>query len=407
MKICTNCGAQLSDEAVFCTECGTVCAVNQENEAQGTTVLDDSVSEGTSVLDENISEGTSVLDNGYSEGTSVLEQEAPASAYQQTQPQYQATANNQPQYTQPTPPVNNAPSPSTPVQNTYNPNTGAQPGYAAQPPVNQVYNQNPASGYAQPAYQQPVSAAPTKKKSKALPIILIAVGAVVLLIIIIAVIAAGSSGSSSSYSSSNYNYNSNSSGSSDSGSNTADEVGSILGTYSGNSYSNDFGKLYIKLPSGWEFVSANDRISNISNYEVDESTGTPYAVENGITTYYDMMMKHSDGASVQVLVMEGNANTLGSLSIADVKKQMVDGVEAGYKEQGYSITERIDSAGYLEINGMAYHYSTIKVSINGIIAQQDIAVAEPTANTAVILFVTADSSELESTPFKYFEMFQK
>lgn len=62
MKICNKCGAQLIDEAVFCTNCGVSLEDNLEETGRllyddnklNTTVLDDNDEMNTSVLDEDI-----------------------------------------------------------------------------------------------------------------------------------------------------------------------------------------------------------------------------------------------------------------------------------------------------------------------------------------------------------------
>ena len=68
MKFCKVCGAQLPDEAVFCTNCGNTIeqttVINADNtlDDEGTTVLtQDDYDEGTTVLDEV--ENTTVLND--------------------------------------------------------------------------------------------------------------------------------------------------------------------------------------------------------------------------------------------------------------------------------------------------------------------------------------------------------
>lgn len=71
MKKCKMCGAQVRDEAMFCTSCGapfedeenTTVLVDNEDEIDGTSVLSDEFEEeNTSVLSEEDDSGTTVLD---------------------------------------------------------------------------------------------------------------------------------------------------------------------------------------------------------------------------------------------------------------------------------------------------------------------------------------------------------
>ncbi len=73
MKNCKKCGAMIPDEAMFCTSCGT----KIENDFEGTTVLDDSLSSyDAGIFEETEPADTTVLNEQDWDETSVLDDPA-------------------------------------------------------------------------------------------------------------------------------------------------------------------------------------------------------------------------------------------------------------------------------------------------------------------------------------------
>lgn len=103
MKKCNKCGAQLIDEAVFCTNCGASLEDNLEetgllydDNELNTTVLDDDDEMNTSVLDEDIEEIPSINEvNPFIYEESIKEPTQNAVPPQYVNPMYQDTNNIQ------------------------------------------------------------------------------------------------------------------------------------------------------------------------------------------------------------------------------------------------------------------------------------------------------------------------
>lgn len=136
-----------------------------------------------------------------------------------------------------------------------------------------------------------------------------------------------------------------------------------MGSYSGNTYRNDFLGLSCTVPEGWEFYSEeqllelNGFVGEYVSEEVQEQLKNANVV-------FDMFAQHpTEGSSINVNMEKLNAVQLISLDIQETLEAQIPGIESSYQEMGY--TDVQVNSQKATIDGKEFDSLFVSAKVNG------------------------------------------